>query len=96
MYLLRHQPFWGRFNRSVKRLGGVLVLSNFLSVFVLRPLTIFATNSGAASFLKLISVTIIAFQIKQVALVWDLNLLDAAFLSFTRDNGDSTTPDVSR
>jgi hypothetical protein len=46
---------------------------------------------GALSFLKLISATISVFQIKQVALTCDLNLLDAAVLNLTHENGDATT-----
>ena len=40
----------------------------------------FSTRCGALSFLKLISATIMVFQIKQVALTCDLNRLEAAVL----------------
>jgi hypothetical protein len=43
------------------------------------------------SFLKLISAIIIVFQIRQVALTCDLNRLEAAVRSLTREKGDSTT-----
>jgi hypothetical protein len=56
----------------------------------------FLMRLGALSFPKLISATISVFQIKQVALTWDLNLLDAAVLNLTRENGDSTTFDVRK
>src|SRR5262245_35026888 len=81
------------FNRWVKGLGGD---PDFLSVIVLFPSATFSTRLGALSFLKLISATISVFQIKQVALTCDLNLLDAAVRNRTRENGDSTTFDVRR
>jgi hypothetical protein len=38
--------------------------------------------------LKLIFATINVFQIKHVALIWDLNRLEAVVLSRTREKGD--------
>ncbi len=70
------------------------VLLDYFSVFVLRSINHFCYQLDTSSFLKLISATIIVFQIKQVSLTWDLNRLDAAVLSLTRENGDSTTLDV--
>ena len=71
-------------------------LLDYFSVFVLRSINHFCYQVDTSSFLKLISATIIVFQIKQVALTWDLNRLDAAVLNLTRENGDSTTFDVLR
>jgi hypothetical protein len=57
-----------------KKLGGD---PDFLSVIVLFPSGTFSTRWGALSFRKLISATISVFQIKQVALMCDLNRLEA-------------------
>ena len=50
----------------------------------------------ALSFVKLISTAISDFQIKQVALIWDLNRLEAVVLIRTSEKGDSTTFDVRK
>jgi hypothetical protein len=76
-----------------KKLGGD---PDFLSVMVLFPFSDFLHEMRALSFLKLISATISVFQIKQVALICDLNRLEAVVLSRTREKGDSTTFEVRR
>jgi hypothetical protein len=53
-------------------------------------------RNEALSFVKLISSTISVFQIKQVALSWDLNRLEAVVLNRTRKKGDSTTFDIRK
>ncbi|SRR2546428_5112014 len=40
---------------------------------------------------KLISAILMVFQIKQVALTWDLNRLEIAVLSLTREKKDSNS-----
>jgi hypothetical protein len=63
-----------------KELGGD---PDFFSVIVLFSVGNFVYQMWSIEFLKLISATIIVFQIKQVALTCDLNLLDAAVLNLT-------------
>jgi hypothetical protein len=53
------------------------------AVVVLYSASHFFYELWRVKFLKLISATIIVFQIKQVALTWDLNRLEAAVLSLT-------------
>ena len=69
---------------------------DFFSVIVLFSVGNFVYQMWSIEFLKLISATIIVFQIKQVALTCDLNLLDAAVLNLTGENEDSTTFDVRK
>ena len=62
--------------QSVCKRNEAAALTSFpLSYFV--PRATFSTRYGALSFRKLVSATIIVFQIKQVALTCDLNRLEA-------------------